>query len=274
MIYFIGNEYGAIKIGYTGDFSAQGRLGGLQTANASQLTMLGREDGTPQDEGNLQAKFAHLRIRGEWFVADDKLLEYISSLPTTDKESIQHWVATMLPKGNTANLQRLGEQIRVDALNKAKNVLDEAKRQAQDVVMTAQLEQARKNVLNTAGKQARSIIGAARKQSQSIIGAAEKQARVRSNQIIMEAERKYKQIIDFATDCAASDIKELIVSSCNPSLSNYLCCKCGRARHTVKEREDGFPWCDPCWVNHSIFDSGRFDAIVVRALESHDATPV
>ncbi len=218
MIYFVGNEHGAIKIGYTADLNVQKRLWACQTSNADLLTILGYRDGIEIDEGNLHCRFAHLRIRGEWFVATNELLDYILSLPTTGETDVQNWVAAMLPKGNTADLQQLREQIRV-----------KANKQAQDIV---------------------------------------KAAHAKADQIIDEAkhkaEQKRKQIIDFATACAASDIKELVTNSCDLPLSDYPCCKCGRARHTVKEREDGFPWCNSCWVNHTIFDSGRFDVIIAQ----------
>jgi len=99
MIYFIGNEHGAIKMGYTADLNTQSRLGSLQTANADLLTILGYQDGTTVDEGNLHAQFAHLGIRGEWFVATDELLDYVLSLPTTDKEKYSGLGDRHAPKG-------------------------------------------------------------------------------------------------------------------------------------------------------------------------------
>lgn len=218
MIYFIGNEHGAVKIGYTSN-DVEKRLQGLQSTNADQLTLLGCEDGTEIGEGCLHIKFGPFRIRGEWFAATDELLGYILSLPTTNKVDVQNWVAAMLPKGNMADLQQLREQIRMNTLEKA-------------------------------NKQALDIIGA---------------AHAKAIRIVSEAEQKYQQIVDLATNCAACDIKELIADSCDPPLFDHHCCKCSQARYTVKEREDGFPWCDSCWVNHAIFDSGRFDAIMVQA---------
>jgi len=251
MIYFIGNEHGAIKIGYTADLNVQSRLNGLQSANADQLILLGYEDGTKMDEGNLHTKFAHLRIRGEWFAIKNGLLDYVLSLPTVDRESIQGWIVAMLPEGDTACLQQLREQIGVDALN----VLREANEQAQSIIMTARAKQSYTSVLKGAEKRSQDIIMA---------------AYTKADQIITEAEQRHKQIVNFATACAASDIKELVVSSCDQTLSSYPCCKCNRARQTVREREDGFPWCNPCWVNHAIFDSGRFDVIMAQ---TNDAVP-
>jgi vacuolar-type H+-ATPase subunit H len=252
VIYFIGNEHGAIKIGYTADLNAWGRLNGLQTASADQLTLLGYEDGTGADEGNLHARFYSFRIRGEWFAANDGLLDYILSLPAVNRRGVQGWIDATLPRGNTAYLQQLREQIGTDASNEAKNVLCEANKQAQDIVMAARADYSYTNVLRRAKDRSESMVGAAKKRSQDIIIAAYVRA---------------DQIVAFATDRAASDIKELVADSCEPWPSDCRCGQCGRSRSTVREREDGLPWCNSCWVNHAIFDSGRFDVIMAQAEE-------
>lgn len=113
MIYFIGNEHGAIKIGYTNG-GVEKRLQALQAANADQLTVLGYEDGVKMGEGNLQFRFAHCKIRGEWFAAVDELLDYILSLSAVDERGVKNWIAMTLPGGNTADLQWLVGQVRKD----------------------------------------------------------------------------------------------------------------------------------------------------------------
>lgn len=77
-IYFIqrGDEHGAIKIGWTWTDPMK-RLHTLQHANDETLTLLGYFPGSCGDEAALHERFAHLRIRGEWFRPDDDLLAFI-----------------------------------------------------------------------------------------------------------------------------------------------------------------------------------------------------
>ena len=78
-VYFVQEgEGGAIKIGYAKNPIA--RLKELQVANPDKLNMLGV---IRVDSGNLEylihKKFAHLKIRGEWFRPEKELLEYIKT---------------------------------------------------------------------------------------------------------------------------------------------------------------------------------------------------
>ncbi len=63
---------GPIKIGTARDVSA--RLAELQVANPNELVILGT---TPLPEASVHRRFAHLRIRGEWFTASASLLAEI-----------------------------------------------------------------------------------------------------------------------------------------------------------------------------------------------------
>lgn len=91
-VYFISEEDGPIKIGYArrvGD-----RLRGSQTGNPRPLRLVGAvfvDEGkyvmrgdlptnAKRMEKDLHVRFASLRIRGEWFLPGDELIEYIASL--------------------------------------------------------------------------------------------------------------------------------------------------------------------------------------------------
>ena len=76
MIYFIQEgRSGNIKIGYSQDVSS--RLRKLQTANSSQLAILGVVEGSPKEEAEIQGKFSKFQIRGEWHVPDLEILDFI-----------------------------------------------------------------------------------------------------------------------------------------------------------------------------------------------------
>lgn len=69
-----------IKIGWACTPMAT-RLAGLQNGNPNMLTVVGTLAGTQEDEKKLHTYFGHLRIRGEWFVRNGELVDYIGGLP-------------------------------------------------------------------------------------------------------------------------------------------------------------------------------------------------
>lgn len=79
-IYFFTNGE-SIKIGFTKN-SVQKRLKQLNTGSDKQLYYLGYINGTMEDEETLHKRFSRLRLRdnGEWFEADQELLDYINSV--------------------------------------------------------------------------------------------------------------------------------------------------------------------------------------------------
>ena len=83
-VYFIRDDApGAIKIGSAID--PKGRMASLQTSCPATLTLLGAISGGQAREKELHARFATLRIRGEWFTCQDELkgfLEQQGFLPT------------------------------------------------------------------------------------------------------------------------------------------------------------------------------------------------
>ena len=76
-IYFIASEE-AIKIGCSKN--PEMRLGELQVGAEQDLVLLATVDGNRQSELDLHRRFAHLRLRGEWFMADQELLDFIGNL--------------------------------------------------------------------------------------------------------------------------------------------------------------------------------------------------
>jgi len=76
MIYFIQDERGPIKIGYTRSAPYK-RLKSLQTSNPNKLTLLGVMEGGLKDEEELHYKFNSIRLFGEWFKPSYKLKQFI-----------------------------------------------------------------------------------------------------------------------------------------------------------------------------------------------------
>lgn len=74
----------AIKIGSANDFKS--RLRALQTAREAPLEVLAVVPSSAADEFQTHQRFAHLRLKGEWFKAAPELLSFIEGLkgaPTT-----------------------------------------------------------------------------------------------------------------------------------------------------------------------------------------------
>ena len=91
MIYFIGCEAaGAVKIGVTSNRIYE-RLNQAQVNCPLELKLLAAVDGGLSGERELHARFAHLRIRGEWFQAAPELMEHISALPCPAKPPHGWW---------------------------------------------------------------------------------------------------------------------------------------------------------------------------------------
>lgn len=75
-VYFVeSGEGGPIKIGWSQD--VERRIGELQVANAHKLHLLGVVPGTMKKEGELHAKFAHVRMEAEWFQNTEEIHKYL-----------------------------------------------------------------------------------------------------------------------------------------------------------------------------------------------------
>jgi hypothetical protein len=74
VIYFV-RSGDAVKIGYADQ--PDKRIPTLRTANPNALVVLGVMDGTMTDEQELHQRFAAHRLRGEWFVLCDEIIEFI-----------------------------------------------------------------------------------------------------------------------------------------------------------------------------------------------------
>ena len=91
MVYFIQRESGGpIKIGYTKS-NAKSRMRSLQTAHAEKLVLLATSD--RHAEKDLHERFADLRLHGEWFRADVRLLAWIWAHASVTREGF-----TAMPK--------------------------------------------------------------------------------------------------------------------------------------------------------------------------------
>jgi uncharacterized protein YozE (UPF0346 family) len=82
-VYFIRSEKThAIKIGFTAG-KIEDRLSALQTAHPYKLQVLATSTGNREYEKALHARFARLRLEGEWFEPHPDLLAFISVLPSS-----------------------------------------------------------------------------------------------------------------------------------------------------------------------------------------------
>ncbi len=77
VVYFLQIADGPIKIGSARKFWA--RYVGLCSGMAENPKVLGVIEGNIKQERELQAKFAHLWIRREWFKPDQELLDFIAN---------------------------------------------------------------------------------------------------------------------------------------------------------------------------------------------------
>ncbi len=121
-IYFV-TDGEAIKIGISGD--PLGRIKNMQTGSPRELRLLAAIAGSEAAETELHRKFAHLNVRGEWFI--DKLGEiarYIASFkPKKPKPTPAPWVDQPFPGfpcGETA--REFGRFLHEDAFNMADDV--------------------------------------------------------------------------------------------------------------------------------------------------------
>lgn len=80
-VYFVqaGGDGGAIKIGYTND--VEKRLGTLRTGNHLPLRLLAALEHLSAStvEAGLHRAFSDLRMEGEWFRCDDRILDAIAA---------------------------------------------------------------------------------------------------------------------------------------------------------------------------------------------------
>lgn len=90
MIYFIQAEIvGRIKIGVSTEESLNRRVESLSTASPVRLRLLATQPGNRRCEQRLHAKFASLRVHGEWFEAGPKLIRYIARLQCPEIQEVQ-----------------------------------------------------------------------------------------------------------------------------------------------------------------------------------------
>lgn len=77
-VYFVADCSGRVKIGVTGRDVAE-RVNALQEGNADPLTLLATMSGGWPLEAELHARFAHYRLRGEWFWFTSEIAHYIET---------------------------------------------------------------------------------------------------------------------------------------------------------------------------------------------------
>lgn len=79
-VYFVQSGLeGPIKIGASSNVKQ--RLVDLQMGSPQPLKLLAQVRGSKREEREVHRRFAHLRVRGEWFSPAAELIEYISTIP-------------------------------------------------------------------------------------------------------------------------------------------------------------------------------------------------
>ena len=105
VVYFV-RSGDSIKIGSASDFKR--RSSSLQTASPEPLNVLAIVPGL--DEYKIHQRFAHLRIRGEWFRAEPELLEFIQ-LVKVETPPVEKEITEKGPRGDLKrSLKKLADR--------------------------------------------------------------------------------------------------------------------------------------------------------------------
>jgi len=78
VVYFV-RAGGFVKIGFTSK-AVHLRINEFKTGCPYETELIGTIDGDLKTERSLHRRFAHLRSSGEWFIATDELISYISKV--------------------------------------------------------------------------------------------------------------------------------------------------------------------------------------------------
>ena len=84
--FFQGETTGHVKIGFTRR-SVSSRLASLQTGSPERLVCIGTIDGDDSTEADLHARFASLRLHGEWFRDGAELIDFVKENATRPEQS-------------------------------------------------------------------------------------------------------------------------------------------------------------------------------------------
>jgi hypothetical protein len=114
MIYFVQENNGPIKIGYSR--SPHTRICSIKTNSSSAISLLGVIKGTKEEEKQLHSRFSHLRVRGEWFSPSEELLGFIKGAQKIDVPFSVNSKA-LLPRLDKI-IKDLGENIRLARLRR------------------------------------------------------------------------------------------------------------------------------------------------------------
>jgi len=116
MIYFI-QHTDFIKIGYTKEIHK--RLNQLQVSCPVKLKVLGLIPGTFDDESNYHNMFNHIHSHGEWFSANQELIDFIAKQNTDlmwkhgfqEQEYNEIGIIKECRKREHLSLEKLGERL-------------------------------------------------------------------------------------------------------------------------------------------------------------------
>lgn len=126
-IYFIqAGDAGPIKIGFTSGCPLD-RMANLQTGSPDELRLVAHARGTQEDERELHKRFAHLRMRGEWFQPKSELVEFIRGIQFAqrDEPPLQQAPQLMIGDLGREDLERVFAYVHVRMVEeRAKNALE------------------------------------------------------------------------------------------------------------------------------------------------------
>ena len=112
MIYFIENtETKHIKIGFSTDVRT--RLSDLQTSSPHELRILTLCEGTDKHEKELHKKFNDYHYRGEWFIPNKELIDYIKSFPPYESKTKRYEGITKLRKDKKLSMEHVAKKLKI-----------------------------------------------------------------------------------------------------------------------------------------------------------------
>ena len=94
MIYFISDDQGRVKIGYTSGMP-EDRLKQLQTGNSDKLSLLTSMRGSRIEELKIHTALNPYRLIGEWFRNEGAVNEFVSLVQSYQSNEGQLWVVVV-----------------------------------------------------------------------------------------------------------------------------------------------------------------------------------
>ena len=115
MVYFI-QEQGKKRIKIGSSVNCVSRLNMLQVGSSEELKLLLEIEGDANTERQLHERFAHLRVRGEWFRARPELLDFIQAADQPVQIRVRKRTVNKRGRSNTITIQECMRDMIADTL--------------------------------------------------------------------------------------------------------------------------------------------------------------